>query len=95
MMSLTNHHFFINAKINNKMNKPTFTAIIFFSDRSPAKYRNLQNLNSFKKFVLGRYPSAMYYNLYDKKTKAYNSREYLKDYNQANSLSAWNEYLAK
>jgi hypothetical protein len=94
MKKLTNY-FFINTKINNKMNKPTFTAIIFFSDRSPAKYRNLQNLISFKKFVLGRYPSAMYYNLYDKKTKAYSGREYLKDYNQANNSSAWNEYLAK
>lgn len=77
------------------MNKPTFTAIIFFSDRSPAKYRNLQNLNSFKKFVLSRYASAMYYNLYDKKTKAYFGREYLKNYNQANSANAWNEYLSK
>ena len=77
------------------MNKPTFTAIIFFSDRSPAKYRNLQNLDSFKKFVTGRYASAMYYNLYDKKTKLYKGREYLKNYNEANSAHAWNEYLAK
>ena len=77
------------------MNKPTFTAIIFFSDRSPAKYRNLQNLVSFKKFVLGRYPSAMYYNLYHKKSEVYYGREYIKNYYQANSDQAQHEHLAR
>lgn len=73
------------------MNKQVFTAIIFFTDQKPAKYRNLWNLSSFKKFVTNRYPSALYYNLYDKKTKLYKERVYLRNLNEAN----WQTHLAK
>lgn len=77
------------------MKKQTFTAIIFFADNSqPYKYRGLQNLDSFKKFVLAKYTNALYYNLYDKATKNYFGRVYLKDSQHA-SAAAWNEFLAR
>jgi hypothetical protein len=73
------------------MTKPIFTAIIFKADKTPAKYRNITNVQKFKMFVLDRFPSALYINLYNKQTKQFAERIYLQDQQTA----SWNEHLAK
>ena len=60
-----------------------FTAIIYTSipqvgtNQQFLKYRNIGNLDKFKKFA-AMFPGAEYFNLYDKKTKQFIKREYLK-----------------
>jgi hypothetical protein len=60
------------------MEKKLFTAIAFFPpnlERSPAKYRNISNRNSFTKFA--RREGFLYVNWYDKHTRQYLERQYL------------------
>jgi len=73
------------------MTKTTYTAIIFKADKTAAKYRNITNVQKFKMFVLDRFPSALYINLYNKQTKQFAERIYLQDQQTA----SWNEHLAK
>jgi hypothetical protein len=60
------------------MPKKLFTAIVFMEDaqQQPKKYRNIANLNSFRTFAESI--SGSYYNLYDKSTKLFVERIYIK-----------------
>ena len=60
------------------MAKKLFTAIVFMQDINdhPRKYRNIANLNSFRLFVESI--NGSYYNLYDKSTKLFVERIYIK-----------------
>jgi hypothetical protein len=60
------------------MAKKLFTAIVFMQDNieQPRKYRNIANLNSFRLFAQSI--GASYYNLYDKSTKLFVERIYIK-----------------
>ena len=60
------------------MAKRLFTAIVFMQDinQHARKYRNISNLNSFKLFVESI--GGSYYNLYDKTTKLFVERIYIK-----------------
>lgn len=55
-----------------------YTCIIFFEDKAkqPAKYRNIKNLEKFKTFANSVY--AHYFNVYEKQTKNYIKRVYLR-----------------
>ena len=55
-----------------------FTCIIFFEDKNriPAKYRNIRNLEKFKTFA--NTTNGHYFNVYDKQTRGYVQRVYLK-----------------
>ena len=55
-----------------------FTCIIFFYDKTktPAKYRNIKNLEKFKTFA--NTTNGNYFNVYDKQTRGYVQRVYLK-----------------
>ena len=55
-----------------------YTAIIFFKTESgimPRKYRNINNVPNFLKFALKS--GGWYVNLYDKRSKEFEVREYL------------------
>jgi hypothetical protein len=55
-----------------------YTAIIFFkldTGIQPRKYRNVNNINNLLKFALKS--GGWYVNLYDKKTKKFEHREYV------------------
>ena len=59
------------------MPKPIFTAIVFMLDQSaPRKYRNISNVMNFIKFADSI--KADYINLYDKPTKIFVQRIYIK-----------------
>ena len=60
------------------MPKKLYTAIVFMQDakEQPRKYRNIANLNSFRLFAESI--SGSYYNLYDKSTKLFVERIYIK-----------------
>jgi len=60
------------------MAKRLFTAIVFMKDinEQPRKYRNISNLNNFRLFV--DKINGSYYNLYDKTTKLFVERIYIK-----------------
>jgi len=60
------------------MAKRLFTAIVFMIDKNdqPRKYRNISNLNNFRLFV--DKINGSYYNLYDKTTKLFVERIYIK-----------------
>jgi len=60
------------------MAKKLFTAIVFMQDINdqPRKYRNIANLNSFRLFAESI--NGSYYNLYDKSTKLFVERIYIK-----------------
>jgi len=58
------------------MAKMLFTAIVFLDDSQPRKYRNISNLNSFRLFC--EKIKANYYNLYDKRTRLFVERIYIK-----------------
>lgn len=60
------------------MAKKLYTAIVFMEDaqQQPRKYRNIANLNSFRIFVESI--AGSYYNLYDKTTKLFVERIYIK-----------------
>jgi hypothetical protein len=55
-----------------------FTCIIFFEDKNktPAKYRNIINLEKFKTFAATT--NGHYFNVYDKLTRGYIERVYFK-----------------
>jgi hypothetical protein len=57
-----------------------YTAIVFFRSTDkmrPRKYRNINNLQSFKQFVIDKVSGAIYYNLYDKATKSFIKKEWI------------------
>lgn len=57
-----------------------YNAIIFFSPEkniTPRKYRNINNMISFKKFALKE--GGLYINFYHKKTKDFFCRMYVND----------------
>jgi len=59
------------------MAKNLYTAIVFMLDNTPArKYRNISNLNRFAYWC--KSIPANYVNFYDKQTKAYVKRIYIK-----------------
>jgi len=59
------------------MAKKLFTAIVFFKDNQPVrKYRNISNINSFYNFCAGL--GAEYFNLYEKTTRLFAERIYIK-----------------
>jgi len=59
------------------MAKKLFTAIVFMNDGTPIrKYRNISNINSFYNFCVSI--NAAYFNLYDKSTKLFVYRMYIK-----------------
>lgn len=59
------------------MAKRLYTAIVFMNSPQPIrKYRNIANLNSFRLFAQSI--NAAYYNLYDKSTKLFVERIYIK-----------------
>jgi len=55
-----------------------FTCIIFFEDKTktPAKYRNIKNLDKFKTFASSA--NGIYFNVYEKQTRNFKERIYLK-----------------
>ena len=55
-----------------------FTCIIFFEDKTktPAKYRNIKNLDKFKTFASNA--NGIYFNVYEKQTRNFKERIYLK-----------------
>jgi len=59
------------------MAQKLYTGIIFFQDaQTPRKYRNISNINSFINFA--RSIDADYINLYEKTTRKYKERIYIK-----------------
>lgn len=60
------------------MAKKLYNAIVFMQDPlAPVrKYRNISNLNSFRLFIESI--NGSYYNLYDKTTKLFVERIYIK-----------------
>lgn len=57
------------------MGKPLFTAIVFFADgQNTRKYRNISNLDTFRRFM-GQI-GASYCNLYNKENKLFFKRLY-------------------
>lgn len=59
------------------MAKTLYTAIVFFEDKAPPrKYRNISNLTTFTNFC--KMINAYYYNLYNKESKQYVERIYVK-----------------
>jgi len=55
-----------------------FTAIIFFKPKTgitPRKYRNIKNVDNLLKFAFKS--GGWYVNLYDKRTKKFEGREYV------------------
>jgi len=59
------------------MAKNLYTAIVFMLDNTPArKYRNISNLERFASWCESI--NAKYVNFYDKQTKAYYKRIYIK-----------------
>jgi len=58
-----------------------FTAIIFFKrelNKDPYKYRNIKNIENFKQFVSKNYKDAIYFNLYNKGTRDFHGRVWIK-----------------
>jgi len=55
-----------------------FTCIIFFEDKTktPAKYRNIKNLEKFTTFAVNS--NGIYFNVYEKLTRNFKERIYLK-----------------
>lgn len=61
------------------MAKNLFTAIVFFGPgNAPHKYRNVSNRPAFAKFALSN--KAYYINWYDKRTREFVGREWLRDF---------------
>lgn len=60
------------------MAKNLYSAIVFFKDNSQPirKYRNISNINNFINFA--RSLDAEYFNLYEKATRLYVERIYIK-----------------
>ena len=60
------------------MAKKLYTAIVFMADPldTPRKYRNISNINSFYNFCIKI--NAVYFNTYDKSTKLFVERIYIK-----------------
>jgi len=60
------------------MAKKLYSAIVFFKDNIQPirKYRNISNINNFINFA--RLIDAEYFNLYEKDTKLYVERIYIK-----------------
>ena len=60
------------------MAKKLYTAIVFMTNASdtPRKYRNISNINSFYNFCIKI--NAAYFNTYDKSTKLFVERIYIK-----------------
>lgn len=68
-------------KNNKQMNKKIFSATIFFKGNrlKPRKYRNITNTEKFKQFATDT--GAIYVNWYDQKTKNFEKREWLINFN--------------
>lgn len=61
------------------MAKQTFTAIVFFdTGEAPHKYRNISNPKSLEAYC-ARKLDAWYINYYNKETKEFSHRAYLKN----------------
>jgi len=60
------------------MAKKLYSAIVFWKDNSQSirKYRNISNINNFINFA--RSIDAEYFNLYEKTTRLYVERIYIK-----------------
>lgn len=59
------------------MAKILYSAIVFMLDNTPArKYRNISNINNFTNFA--RSIGADYFNLYEKTTRKFQERIYIK-----------------
>jgi hypothetical protein len=60
------------------MAKNLYSAIVFFKDNSQPirKYRNISNINNFINFAKSL--DAEYFNLYEKTTRLYVERVYIK-----------------
>ena len=60
------------------MAKNLYSAIVFFKDNSQPirKYRNISNINNFINFAKSL--NAEYFNLYEKTTRLYVERVYIK-----------------
>jgi HD superfamily phosphohydrolase YqeK len=60
------------------MAKKLYTAIVFMADpvENTRKYRNISNINSFYNFCVKI--NAAYFNTYDKSTKLFVERIYIK-----------------
>jgi hypothetical protein len=59
------------------MAKKLYSAIVFMKDNTPIrKYRNISNINSFYNFC--NTINADYFNMYDKTTKLFVERIYIK-----------------
>lgn len=59
------------------MAKTLYSAIVFMADNTPVrKYRNIGNINNFINFA--RSINADYFNLYEKATRKFYERIYIK-----------------
>ena len=59
------------------MAKTLYSAIVFMVDNTPArKYRNISNITNFTNFA--RTIGADYFNLYEKTTRKFQERIYIK-----------------
>jgi hypothetical protein len=59
-----------------------YSAIVFFpateKNAKPMKYRNITNLKHFVEWLKVKYPNAGYINVYEKVSKQYLQRIYMK-----------------
>jgi hypothetical protein len=58
-----------------------FNAIVFFKkelNKTPFKYRNIKDKENFKRFCENKIENCDYFNLYDKQTKQFVERIYIK-----------------
>ena len=65
------------TKINQNMNKQTFSATLFFrpGDKRPRKYRNISNVQNF--MIFATKINTWYINWYDQKSGKFTKRQYL------------------
>lgn len=58
------------------MAKTLYTAIVFFDNQEVRKYRNITNIDNFTKFAKSL--NAVYFNIYQKTTRKFQERIYIK-----------------
>lgn len=62
------------------MAKKEYTAIVFFdTGELPHKYRGVTNLKSLEAYCIRKLPGSWYINYYNKETKDFSHRAYLKN----------------
>ena len=76
----TKNHFHSLQKYKQMTTKKLYSATIFFTENRlrPRKYRNINNKEKFAKFA--KNSQAIYINWYDQKTKIFENRQWLHNF---------------